>query len=427
MKKAYLFLLLFVFAQNIVCLGQTEDYDQKIANLINQGKWFELRSEYQKNKDSLSEFMKLCAGGLIGNYFYNPQETISNFEILTDKYAEQLGASNIDFICLLAEGYADCRNYERAIFMYNSLIEQLTNILPPNQINKFKSNSIRYSFYNKKKDLLSLVRNDEESRIPIEIADGGIFLSVSSNSQEYRAIFDTGASVSILSEKVANELNIEYAEESILFNETIQVKLAIVDAISISGIVINNVPFIVAGNESTTSSFDYPFDMVIGTDVMKLLETIHIDQNNKELIVRPSRKDAIFEPNMIYINNTTYVDLNVNENNILFFYDSGYNGELTITPDAAALLGLPDNLMENLKETHNFMSAKGTIQADVTKIGNINIKLSENNIASPIGYISTLNLGSKYASGTIGKTLLEFSEHIIIDFKNMYVSFTSND
>jgi predicted aspartyl protease len=427
MKKIYLFLLLFVFAQNILCFGQAESYDQKIASLINQGKWFELRHEYQKNKDSLSEFMKLCAGGLIGYYFYDPQETVSNFEVFTDKYAEQLGASSIDFICLLAEGYAECGNYEKAAFMYNSLIGQLTNILPKNQINKFKSNSIRYSFYDKKENLLSLVKSEgKESRIPVEIIDGGIFFTVSSNSQEYKAIFDTGASMNIISEKVADELNMEYAEESIIFNETIQVKLAIADAISINGIIINNVPFVVTGNDSIANSFDYPFDMVIGTDVMKLLETIHIDLNNRELIVSPGKTASVPEPNMVYINNTTYVNLNINGNDILFFYDSGYNGELIINPDAVKLLGLPADLKENSKESHNFMSAKGAIHADVTKIGNVNIKLSENKTVSPTSYIGTLNLGSKYASGMIGKTLLEFSGHIIIDFKNMHICFTGS-
>lgn len=424
--KKMMFFFVFIFSLTSFISNGQSAYDSKALELINQGKWFELKSYYQVNQEYLGEFAKLCAGGLIGNYFNNPKEAIRNLEIFTDKYATQLGASNIDFACLLAENYANHKEYAKAVDIYDSLINQLGNVLPVNQIDKFKSNRLRYSVYSKKDDIFSFYKFENGTKVPIEVINGGLFFNVSSNCNDFKAIFDTGASMNIISERLANKLGVELLADSILFNETIYAKIVFVDEMKIGKMTLRNIPFVLLPNDSLDNKalHKLPFDMVIGLEVMKMLQEIHIDLNEKVMaIYHDYSPDSTAVGNMIYINNTTYLNLKVDDTDLLFFYDSGYNGELIILPEAAARLNKSIDSTKHKKETHRFLSAKGEINSELVKIDKVEIELSKDQIVTSDLYIGTLNLGSNYASGTIGKTLLELSDYIVINFQDLCIKF----
>jgi hypothetical protein len=60
-KMKYLKLFFcFYFFSNITILAQPIDHNQRLANLIQTKKWFEIENYYQQHKDSIdSEFVKL--------------------------------------------------------------------------------------------------------------------------------------------------------------------------------------------------------------------------------------------------------------------------------------------------------------------------------------------------------------------------------
>lgn len=399
-------------------------YDSEIAELINKNRWFELNKYYTQHKDSLSDFMNLCSASLLNNYFNNPKDAIANLEIFTDKYAMQLGAENINFACILAENYANNKEFDKAAAIYESLGQQLMGILPMESLKKIKGNRDRHQFYASIPILemtKTVVNND--IIIPINIFEGGIFLDIHHKGQSYNTIFDTGSSINIVSDVYAEKMGLIPLLDSVIINDSLLAKIAIADSINIGSILFKNVPFaIIESNKVLNVRVDSLdgsaplFEIVLGIEIMKLLEEVHFDFSRKQMTI--PKMTSLFDgcKNMIYIDNMTYINIHIDDSSLLVFYDSGYFGDFTIANNFN--IGLLKKENSEVKK-QKFLNLNGVNEIELIELDNTKIKIKDQEFVLPVSYIGYIQ--NTHADAMIGKTFSDISDSLIINFKDMWI------
>lgn len=421
MKRILLFILL-TFAIFSSIKAQSE-YDVKCAELINKSRWFELNEYYNLNVDSLGEFMQLCAGGLIGNYFNKPEDAIRNLEVFTDKYAEELAGENINFAILLAENYALNKEFDKAAGIYFSLISQLTGIVSNELIANLSGNHKKYQLYASYPVMeINKYNTNTDSTIPFRTCRGGIFLDIKHKGIAYNSIFDTGASMNLATEESAKKMELNVLVDSVIINN-LPAKIAIADSIYLDSILFTNVPFAILPNNNDFSEISHLldnseslFDIVIGNDIMRLLEEVKFDFT-KNIMTVPIFNSTGYNKmkNMLYIRNHTYINLNINSNDLMVFYDSGYNGDFII--DENVLDFYP--IKSDAKITQRSLTAEGIKKVDLIELDTIEIQINDRKMIVPTSYVGKVE--EKEAQALIGKTLLEISDSITINFKDMWI------
>lgn len=417
MRIAYL-ILLTLSLQSSSLYSQPKQ-DGEIAQFINSSEWFKVRDYFIQNQDSLSEFMKLCSKSLIDNFFNNPKGAIESLEVFTNKFGPQLGAENIKFITILAENYANSGDYDKTVLIYSSLINQLDSKLPAEQISGWRSQVKRYNVYKSTPPYQMIIKeNKKDIIIPIDTGFIGIYLNYTHNGDTYRTIFDTGSATNAVSEEVAKRLGIKVLADSIVLSDGVNNlygKMGVLDSIYLSKILFKNTPFMILPDASLHKNI-LDFDIILGLETMKLMEEVHFDFNRKQMKIPFKKNDSDADKNMIYISNAPFLNLSLNDKDIILFYDSGYKGNLLI--DESFAKNIPTE-KKPIIEKKRFRRAGGAYEAEYIRINDLQIGIGDNKFSLPKSYIgATMEKGGK---GIIGSSFLEGANSLKINFKQMWV------
>ena len=103
-----------------------------------------------------------------------------------------------------------------------------------------------------------------------------MYVSITVNSKQYKAIFDIGASTTFMSEAFAKKTGVRLIADSLQIHGGITVygQSGILDSMQIGDIIVRNIPITI--NKDTTLNKVEDIDFLIGADVMALLGEIQI-------------------------------------------------------------------------------------------------------------------------------------------------------
>ena len=337
------FLLLFAsfgtFGQNI--------FDTKAAEMMNTQDWFALRTFLDKNGDSLNGFIRLCGTALVHTYFNDTRAAVNNWNELLDQYDEMLDPNaKFGYNYLLMGAYEDTGDYEKGIDICDELLKT-------EGLDSLMSEHIR-SIRNRMSGLVQfpemrIVLSGPEASAQL-IGEDDLSCEMEWNGCPLPTLFDTGAQVSVLTEEMADRIGVRYVSADPLqaTKNDLNLLCAVVDSLSVEGMVIYNMPVYVLKSrleKVIESQSDDPDVLsrykevrktaekkmeqaVFGIPVMKRFARIIFDIENRTVTFSMNVSDEkVGGSDFCLINNNLYLKYKLNGFDIISYMDTGMGGK----------------------------------------------------------------------------------------------------
>lgn len=407
-----------------VTIAQTTD--EQIEKLINTEDYFgliEILSNH-KNAANSSVYNIGKAIALHHSMRYNASNQIID-TIIQDK--------SIDFdtryvmTMLKAENHKQLKNRTEAINTYNTLLKDLNYrehremIEEINRLKMAELNSYAYP-------AITINKKHDKNQIPIEYTEKSIFISVKSNKKETLALFDTGATMNVVSSRIARQMKMKLLNDSIQINGTVNdagfTRIALAEKIKIGDITLNNIPFVIIEPiEHPENKQIKPIEMVIGFPVISALKHIRICRDEQIIEISNSAKEKQ-TINMLSAGGCPFIRLYSENKPLTFVLDSGAssswltekyyrdNEPYIITnanPDQRELAGIGGSQYYTVFDLKHFY---------------IDINNRETDIG-PIDVFTQIIPGFQQMpnDGLIGNDFLYRFKYVTLDFEQMNISF----
>lgn len=330
----------------IVARGQNV-YDSKAAEMMNMQDWFALRTFVDENGDSLTHFIRLCGTALVDTYFNNPQAAAKDWNSLLGQYDNVLDPNaKFGYNYLLMSAYEDIGDYEKGIDVCDGLLQA-------EGLDSSMSEHIR-SIRDRMAGLaqfpgMRIVLSGPEASAQL-IGEDDLSCEMAWNGCLLPTLFDTGAQVSVLTQEVADRIGVKYVSADPLqaTKNDLSLLCAVVDSLSIEGMVIYNMPVYVLKNrldeviEPHLDDPDIASDVeairetveqkmeraVIGIPVMKHFAKIGFDMERRTVTFSMDVPDEKAEgSDFCLINNNLYLKYRLNGLDMVSYVDTGMGGK----------------------------------------------------------------------------------------------------
>lgn len=435
MKKYILACILQFIATGSLC---SQNADERIAKLLNQGDWFALDKDYGELKDSLqNDFLKQLTKGLLGYYFNRPNEALEGIETLLAHHSDEMNGQGIQYAILLSTIYGEKGNYGLASQNIEDVLKQYSK----EKIGKESWEGLKEigRFYECLKEVPApyLTRPDSDIHIPIEIEKvklpisfepkgwrgTHILIPVSIHNKSYRFIFDTGAGTSFMSAEMAQEVGVQKLNDSMLINPgTAGAKMGgfgTLPEMKIGPITFHNALVAIAPSNALDSIIK--IDAVLGMDFINLFEEIHI-YPQEQMIVFPKKGSQLSATgrNLIKVNRSINLKAEIDGEELLLQLDTGnstgelekeyydkHKEELDLIGKRERINGGGFNHVTS-KEILRLPSITLTIGDQPVTLADFPISLSEKD-------------SSQETMGNIGMSLVNTAKCFILNLKEMFI------
>ncbi|MCH5319419.1 MAG: retropepsin-like domain-containing protein [Paramuribaculum sp.] len=315
MKKIiFSFLLLFSF------ISKAQSIDEQIASAMNSGDWIALDSVYNEApKDSIWDFLEVYSRCLIGNRLNRPEVSIPAFAELLQTHSEELDLGNL-FSCSLmyAIDLSKVGKNKEAAELLASILDATKQYL----------DSANIAVIQNQKDLYSALSNyepytlsfkGEKTSIPFSIINSennkGSRLKLdkcSINGIEADITFDTGAALNVISQEMADKLQLIPLDASVIVGgiNDVDGRYVLAKEIKFGNLTVMDVPFVIlpleTGNEEA-DKFLNQYGIIIGTPFMLQIKDFTLDFINNEITIptiAPERTNQ--KPNMFFGDGMTF-------------------------------------------------------------------------------------------------------------------------
>lgn len=313
---------LFCILLLLVAMGaRAQKADMRVGELLNNGDWFTLEKEYPKMKGSVqTPMLRLMSEALLGYYFNRPDETVACVDSLLQHHQAELGLGNITSMLLVKSNVeANRGNYDVAADMLKDFVSQLkaqgvemdyAQVDEAIRLYDSFRDCLPMKIELPKGDAVIAMSNDSiELKIENDTVQRGttMYVTVTVNNQPYKAIFDTGAGSTFMSEAFARKAGVRRLTDSLPIRGGITVygQAGILDSMQIGGIMIRNIPVMI--NPDTTLNQVEDIDFLIGADVMSLLGEIQIFPHDGKIVIPAKLSEKPASGSNMYMDNRTLV------------------------------------------------------------------------------------------------------------------------
>lgn len=351
--KHILLSLFILVAINVVA----QNADQRIGELINEGDWFALAEEYPRLKDSMQvEFLQPMAEALLAKYFNQSDKAIAAMTTLLSNYQEEIGASSaLNFALLRLQMIGEQGNYAEAADGLKSIAEQLPQVptiqrmyqhynalrkYPQMTISK-PNKDVSISFHlqepkaNKREEWMRAGKKQFKGYL--------ITIPVTCHGKQQSFIFDTGASASFVTERVAKDLHLTILPDTILLNGNQKGLQAYIDSLQIGDIVCQNM-IVYVGLNNPLDTLVSGIDAVLGMDFINAVGETKI-LFDRQQIVFPNQPTTLTAQSNIFLDGTLIMQAQKGDVPLSFIFDTGcttaelysdYYAKFTTEVDAVA-------------------------------------------------------------------------------------------
>jgi predicted aspartyl protease len=151
------------------------------------------------------------------------------------------------------------------------------------------------------------------------------------NGQAQEVVFDTGASLSVLSAETARRLGVTVIDGAARVGNgvqgTVAVRLGVADRLEIAGAVLRNVPFLIIDDSQLTFPLPGGYDIkaIIGLPVMRALGRVRMEPAAGRFTVLPPEEAQPAQSNLVAGGGQLFVAVAVDGREVPFHLDSGAN------------------------------------------------------------------------------------------------------
>lgn len=251
-------LSIIAFSSNLYA----QNADERVGGLINASDLLTLRMEYPLLRDSMQvEFLKLLADGLLANKSNRYPEGSQALETLLKEHAEELGQASLGITAHLIMSYGYQGRYTEASALITKCMQQIQKDAPDADVSVFALLKNLYSSLVGipapsvshpmtavtvpcridriiHKDTIQMSSPKYQLKVPISIGN-----------QETLFVFDTGAGMTLISEKLARQAGVRIVSDSIVLGGVDRQSLVargVIDSLEVGGVKLYHQPVLVA-------------------------------------------------------------------------------------------------------------------------------------------------------------------------------------
>ena len=249
-------------------------------------------------------------------------------------------------------------------------------------------------------------------------------IDVAVNGQAQDAVFDTGASLSVLSAGTARRLGVSVIDGGTSVNNgvegTVAVRLGVADRLEIAGVVLRNVPFLIIDDAQLTFPLPGGYDIkaIIGLPVMAALGRVRMEPAAGRFTVQPPRDAAPGPSNLVGGAGQVFVTVAIDGAEVPLHLDSGANRSSLSARYAAAY---PARVAALETGQARMASAGGQASTRIASWPHAPLGVAGRTLVLPMLTIALPEPGAAPPRdyGTLGSEALRAFESYTLDFRGM--------
>lgn len=433
MRRSLLYFTLAISA----LMSSAQSVDERIANAMNTSDWFALDSIYNEvPRDSINPFLEVFSRGLLGNRLNRPDVSIPAFEDLLNNYSSCLDLSNLlNSAVMLSMDYSKVGNNSKAASVLSSVLDATKQHLDSAAVEGVQQYIDRYTALSAYKPYMISV-NGNQGVIPFKIVSVGnpvkksVLMKLDNstvNGIEADITFDTGAGVNIISDSLAQKLNLIPLEayNNVLGIGRQRTRYAIANEIKLGNITVKDVPFVIvdfAVDDEEANQYMDCLSLIVGSELILQLKDLTINFEKDEITVpaiAPDRSNV--RPNMNFSQQMNLITKGVIHNNPMWIcIDTGdasfgsLNGEFferneeyvlaKASPETVRTAGIGG---VHISEAYNLPDINITLGGCTVTIPQITVNPGSNPLASD--YECNLGVKSLMQFGKIRFNMVDFT------------------
>jgi len=399
--------------------------ENRLSELLQNKRFFDLQKELDKVKNDLSEDKILFYDLQIQNAFCNGKQSNKYADLLLNKHRKVLNDTMlVEVLTTQASNYTINYQYKEATEAYKTILEQYSNVLDSSVVASYKNvyhlfgtlASVKPQQIHKIADTKILSYRNNFNHLMTPVKSGNI---------EDEFIFDSGANLSTISESYAQKMGLSTYKSNINIGSSteidVQTKLAVADSLYIGEILFENVVFLVAPDEQLSfPSINYEIHGIIGFPVLYQMDEIRIHKDGTITIPKISQNKEL---NNMFMNSLTPVIQMLSKNDtLLMTLDTG-----------AKKSELYQNYYEKHKELIESNSelkdtkrggAGGIVEVKEYKLQNFPYIIgTKNNVLPEMPITLSESSSDEIFDGNLGQDAFMQFDEMILNFKYMYLDF----
>ena len=342
----------------------------KVGELLNTSDWFELERIYPAVAANVqTPMLKQMAEALLASNFNRPVEFREKLQKLIAEHQAELGFENVcnmTVIGAMVEGYEG--NYAVAADMVKAIAEAVkaaTGSLEGTGLSEL------LAYYEAVREYPAPVLEKPAEEIKIALTEKSYLLGIPVvvNGKTYDFILDTGASFTMISQDLANDMGVKIIGDPVFVGGGESTggygQRAFIENMNVGPVSFKNVIAFVS--ENPTDDDPLKVDAVLGMDFIERGGELQIDLAAMTLtipaqptVMPASGRNIILERNIPVVETTA-----ANGNRYTFILDTGASGanlsDLWFAKNAEVAAALP-------VETQNVWGHGGAVQLEIVKI-----------------------------------------------------------
>ncbi|MDR0507523.1 MAG: retroviral-like aspartic protease family protein [Dysgonamonadaceae bacterium] len=430
-------LIAFGFLTSCIFFMQAQDADNNISNVINHNDWFALDEVLpQMENDIQTPFLKTMAKVLRAFYFNQPETFLAEFDTLLT-FQNELGFNNISaFTLMKANVLCQMGRYREGVEFSQNFINR--------HIDEYGEEKFSYhfAFLNNYENLVdvpqpALVRPNKNVEIPLKIKQFDVpskkyvramYVPVKIRGKEYQFLFDTGATMSMVSEEIAKEIGLKIVDDSFKITGVCSAigKIGVLDKLSVGEIEYQNSLFIVAPPIEAVDTI-VKIDAVLGIDFMKAVGEMQIfPKENKIVFPAKQTPQPDFGSNLYFENKRPLLKTAFGNETLKLIFDTGNTGHTF----------LQSTYYQKHKSIFDLFGTKETAHSggfgcikeiEVYKLPEIQLTVGNQHFTQKQVQLHLENSGDNEDAedGNIGMVFVELWDQITLNFDKMFVEMTN--
>lgn len=399
----------------------------KVGELLNTSDWFELERIYPAVAANVqTPMLKQMAEALLASNFNRPVEFREKLQKLIAEHQAELGFENVcnmTVIGAMVEGYEG--NYAVAADMVKAIAEAVkaaTGSLEGTGLSEL------LAYYEAVREYPAPVLEKPAEDIKIALTEKSYLLGIPVvvNGKTYDFILDTGASFTMISQDLANDMGVKIIGDPVFVGGGESTggygQRAFIENMNVGPVSFKNVIAFVS--ENPTDDDPLKVDAVLGMDFIERGGELQIDLAAMTLtipaqptVMPASGRNIILERNIPVVETTA-----ANGNRYTFILDTGASGanlsDLWFAKNAEVAAALP-------VETQNVWGHGGAVQLEIVKIPEYKLTIGTasaefKDLPATVPANGTV---SSSRDGRLGMGLLKQFSKVIFNFEDMFVAF----
>lgn len=399
----------------------------KVGELLNTSDWFELERIYPAVAANVqTPMLKQMAEALLASNFNRPVEFREKLQKLIAEHQAELGFENVcntTVIGAMVEGYEG--NYAVAADMVKAIAEAVkaaTGSLEGTGLSEL------LAYYEAVREYPAPVLEKPAEDIKIALTEKSYLLGIPVvvNGKTYDFILDTGASFTMISQDLANDMGVKIIGDPVFVGGGESTggygQRAFIENMNVGPVSFKNVIAFVS--ENPTDDDPLKVDAVLGMDFIERGGELQIDLAAMTLtipaqptVMPASGRNIILKRNIPVVETTA-----ANGNRYTFILDTGASGanlsDLWFAKNAEVAAALP-------VETQNVWGHGGAVQLEIVKIPEYKLTIGTasaefKDLPATVPANGTV---SSSRDGRLGMGLLKQFSKVIFNFEDMFVAF----